>query len=333
MASHYKVYSNSSDSYEFCFMPSLNISVLGIINQTLKYPQAEPFPKAGGIAFQFAIALFEITTNGLIGFELLKNKKLRGETITPSILSLVGANMLFLSVGLAYSFCSDTQLRCQILGMSGYGLMLCTAFNLFGIAIRKLYFATRINEKMFRGSSVLVAVSSWLVTFIVLLPTAIGRWGQVAVECNSWSCTLINVNEDGSNTGYSIAKIYYISYIIIGISNIVLNLATYCKIQSYGNAISSEIGKLNSNTQADLMKRERNLAIMMGTDSTLYVVFLIPRAILFFIDPYPMITAHGVARSFYSLWASTAIVEPILVLIFQEKYRKEIKKMFHPTSL
>ena len=171
MASHYKVYSNSSDSNEFCFMPSLNVSVLGIINQTLKYPQTETFPKAGGIAFQLVIALFGITTNGLIGFVLFKNKKLRGETITPSILSLVGANLLFLSIGLVFSFCADTQWRCKILGVFGYGLMLCTAFNLFGIAIRKLYFATRINEKMFHGSSVLVAISSWLVTFIVLLPT------------------------------------------------------------------------------------------------------------------------------------------------------------------
>ena len=69
-------------------MPSLNISALGIINQTLKYHQTEPFPKAGRIAFQLVIALFGVTTNGLIEFVLLKNKKLRGETITPSIVSL-----------------------------------------------------------------------------------------------------------------------------------------------------------------------------------------------------------------------------------------------------
>ena len=78
----------------------------------------------------------------------------------------------------------------------------------------------------------------------------------------------------------------------------------------------------------DYLKRERKAAKMMGTDSALYVILPIPRAMLFFIDPYPDATAYGVARVFLTLWASTSIVEPILLLTFKEKYREEIKKIF-----
>ena len=135
MASHYKITLNLSESENFCFMPSVNTSTLGIINQTVNYPQMEPPARALGLAIQFPIVLFGIIANGLIAFVLLKNKSLRTETIASAILSLVGANLIFGVVGVSYSLSADTQLRCKTLGMMGFGLMLCSAFNLLGIGI------------------------------------------------------------------------------------------------------------------------------------------------------------------------------------------------------
>ena len=81
------------------------------------------------------------------------------------------------------------------------------------------------------------------------------------------------------------------------------------------------------------MKRERKLAIMMGTDSALYFVFPIPRALLFIIDPYASTTAEKTSKIFYALFSATAIVEPILLLAFQETYRQEIKTLIQTTYL
>ena len=78
----------------------------------------------------------------------------------------------------------------------------------------------------------------------------------------------------------------------------------------------------------DYLKREKKAAQMLVADSLLYVLLPIPRAMLFFVDPYPDATAYGVSRFFLTLWASTSIVEPILLLTFKEKYREEIKKIF-----
>ena len=103
MATHYKVFLNFSESNDFCFMPTVNSSILGTINQTVRYPQTEPPARALGLAFQLLIALFGITANGLIAVVLLKNKNLRTETIASAILSLVGANFMFCIVGLVYN--------------------------------------------------------------------------------------------------------------------------------------------------------------------------------------------------------------------------------------
>ena len=42
MASHYKVLVDNSEANNFCFMPTINTSTFGAINQTLKYPQVAP---------------------------------------------------------------------------------------------------------------------------------------------------------------------------------------------------------------------------------------------------------------------------------------------------
>ena len=332
MATHYKIHLNDSETNDYCFMPSLNASTLGDINQTLLYPQTEPPARALGLTIQLLMVLFGIISNGLIAFVIVTKKNLQSEGIAPAILSLVGSNFVFCINGLAYSLSPDSQWRCKVFGMIGYGLMLCSAYNLFGTGVLrflKLYFTSKINEKNFRSACIIAALLSWIVPSIVLMPTAVGNWGQIAVECNSRSCQLNNVNGDGSNTGYSLAQIYFISYIVIGISNILLNIATYYKIQESFRAIrTSELRNLNSVWAADLLKKERKVAIMMGADSILYVIFPMPRALLYFIDPYPDTTAYGISRVLFTLWGSTAIIEPILLLIFKAQYRTEIKKIF-----
>ena len=217
MASHYKVFINSSDSNNYCFMPAVNSSTFGYINQTLKYPQVEPLSdwsdlKLAALAFNIFLCLFGMTANGLIGIVSIKDKILRNENITPAIISLVGANFLYLLISLLflllYSFSSDFNFRiqivCKLVAAIGYGLVLCSIFNILGITICKfirLYFLTTVKEKKFRRTYIFAAGLAWIVSFVVSFPTAIGRWGQIYVECNSEFCAIINVNADGSHTG------------------------------------------------------------------------------------------------------------------------------------
>ena len=325
MASHYKVYLNITTPMEYCFMPSINMSTLGIIDQTVKYDNKTNDVSIGITILQylyfFIIAAIGIIINGLIALVLMKNKKMRNEVITCAILSQVISNLLFCIFNLFPAGCKVDQ-------MITLGLMLCSAFNLLGIGILrliKLYFDEKVNENMFHRLCVFVAIFSWIFAFIVLLPTAIGKWGQIDIECNNESCVLINVNADGSNTGFSNAQLYLSCYVVIGISNIILNIVAYLKIQSYFQNIASDI---NSNLTMDLLRKEAKIARTMGADSALYAIFPIPLAILYFIDPYSTTTVPEITLTLYNLWVSTAIVEPLLLLKFQEKYRKEIKLIF-----
>ena len=100
MASHYKVFINNSDSNNFCFMPTLNTSTFGYINHTLKYPQLTPLSDWSNgswpvLVVNILLCFFGVTVNGLIGIVSIKDKALRSENITPAIISLVVANLLF----------------------------------------------------------------------------------------------------------------------------------------------------------------------------------------------------------------------------------------------
>ena len=312
-------------------MPNINQSTLGYINQTLKYPQPASPISALEIGFDLIIILFGLTVNGLIGFVLMINKKLRSETIAPAIISLIGANFCFLLDSIGWLFSTDTRLGCKIFGTLGYALMLCSALNLFGIGIlsfSKFYFLKNISEESFRMVCKFFAISAWIVSVTVSFPTSIGQWGQINIECNSRACRITNVNADGSNTGYSLSKAYFTSYIIVGISNIFLNIAIYYRIQNYFKTIVSEIGNFSPETAMDYLRKEKETAKMIAADCVLYVFFPIPRALLYMIEEYPEQTVTDSARAIaLVLWGSTAIVEPVLLLAFKEKYRKEIKKI------
>ena len=331
MASHYKVLVNDSGPIEFCFMPSLNVSTFGYINQTLKYPQAgSPFTFSESV-YGVIWLLFGLVVNGLIQLVLIKNKKLRSESTSPAIMSLISANSITLIGGIGWFLIPYPQIGCKVFGLMGYALMLCSVFNLQGIGILKfcnLYFWKDVDEEKFRRVCKLAAIFAWIVTFMVSFPTAIGQWGQVEIECNTIACYLTNVNKDGSNTGYSMIRVYYASYFIIGMSNIILNVAIYYKIQSYFKAITSDIGNFSPDMEMEYMRKERQITKMMGANSVLYVFFPIPLAALHFIDAYPKITVeHWLFTTIILLWGSTAIVEPALILAFKEKYRQEIKKI------
>ena len=335
MASHYKIYLNDSEPNDFCFMPSINISTLGYINQTLKRPQPEHLVTGFALAFNMIVCLSGLTINSLIVTVLMKNTMLKKETLTPAILSLISANIFYCIVAIVWLLSGDSDVfRCKFVSASAYILMLCSVFNLLGIGILRiirLYLWKNSNEKRFRMVCIFVALFAWFGAFIVSFPTAIGHWGQVAIECNTRACMIINVNMDGSNTGNDITKIYCASYIFFGIFNIVLNFAIYFKIHKNLKTIATEIGTYNKDLAMDFMKRERKAAKMMGADSVLYAFFPIPRAVLFIIEPFAYFTVSSVAKVTFTLWGLTAILEPILLLIFQEKYRIEIKDIFKGT--
>ena len=126
MASHYKVFIDSSDLNDYCFMPTLNTSTFGYINKTLKYPQVAPSSdwsdlRLSLLAVNILLCFFGMTINGLIGIVSIKDKVLRSENTTPAIISLVGANfayclngLLFLLFAFSSDFASRLQSMCKL---------------------------------------------------------------------------------------------------------------------------------------------------------------------------------------------------------------------------
>ena len=104
MTSHYKILVNDSEPNEFCFMPSINFSTFGYINQTLKQPQPEHRVMGFELAINLMLCLSGLTINTLIVTVLMTNTMLRNETLTPAILSLISANILYIFTNALFGF-------------------------------------------------------------------------------------------------------------------------------------------------------------------------------------------------------------------------------------
>lgn len=137
MSSHYKVSINSLDSNNFCIVPTFNSSSFWYINRTLKYSQVAPLSERSDFGFaRLAVNIvqcfFGMTANDYVGMVSIKDKVVIGKNVTPAILSLAAANLLYLLTSLHFlllfyfsiDFTFRIQIMCKLGATFDYGLLL-----------------------------------------------------------------------------------------------------------------------------------------------------------------------------------------------------------------
>ena len=335
IAYHYKHFFNISNENSFCWMhnetgvnsPGSNISDnFEAINYLPKW-----FPTAGR-AVSNVVCYTGFILNFLIALVLLKNRHLRKEGLTPCIVSLTLANIILYTCGIGYKLSKHvispkTQTRCQTYGMITFITMLCSAINLFGIAALrcvKFNFSTKFENGTFQKASILTAIISWAAAFLILMPTATGNWGQFGWECKSKRCRFINYNSDGTLQTTAPEKLYYGLLISIGIFNLVMNLGTYIKVKIDCNKTASDIEMFDLDAAQRVLEKEKKVTKMLVVDSAQYLALFLPKAILQLKDPNSPNNQPLTHLIFFTIWYISGLIEALVILLFQRKYRKEI---------
>ena len=336
MALHYKHFFNNSNKNEFCWMH--NDSMIEESDKTDAFTAIKYLPSwfiPAGRTYAHVVCFSGLTLNFLIAAVLLKNSRLRKESLTPCIVSLTMANILCYIGGIGYKLSKrvlspKSQFRCHTYGAAVFISMLCSAINLFGIAsLRciKFNFSRRFEDETFKRASLLIAIGSWIGACAILMPTATGNWGQFGWECKSKRCRFINYNNYGTLTMTEPEKMYYSLKIAIGIVNLLMNLGTYIKVKQDCKKTASDIEGFNLKAASYILKKEKRVTKMLVLDSLQYLVLFLPKAILHLKDPYSPTNEPLTHLIFFTLWYTSGFIEALVILLFQRKYRKEILVM------
>ena len=328
--------SNTSKYFETCWIkidPAINITASGLPDTSFVFSMSESY--AAGIvnAIQSVIG---VILNTLVIVALLRNSELRQQPLTPSIISISITDLLFsgfiLSVTTIHWFLWDLPMSCQIWSFVLYGLWICSALNLLGIAIIRLLVAYNPREykKMNRKKQFwILPLLGWFISVIWLLPTLFGVFGQFGFECRTLKCRFINVNNDNVVTSFGPDRAFPLFIILLGVVLLVLNIATYIKLKResrklYGGTMENK----DKEAEKRINEREKKMERMVIVVTTSFFLVYIPMAILRNIDPDAMITKRKSFIFCYLCTCMIGIIDPLVYIIFQESYRNEIKDMF-----
>ena len=319
---------NSSNYFETCWIKT-NQSKLN-----LTFDIFLPEPQASIVAFVVAIqSIAGIVLNFLVIASLLRNQQLRKAYLTPSIVSIAITDWVFSILLVFYSIyfaIRDMVLPtgCQPFVHVFYALWLCSALNLLGIAALRclvVSFPGKAQDKKFQQASKIIPILAWVVSFLWLLPTSIGKYGQFGLDCKILMCKFINQNVDGSKSNPE--KTYALGIIGIGFFILSLNILTYIRISAHTRSMLTGIGNVGEETTKKILEKERKLGKMVTLIIVSYFMVYLPAVFMRIADPDIMTTRPNVYWFSGMLAYSLGVVDPLVYIIFNQQYRDEVKSL------
>ena len=338
IASYQLVRLNSSKYFEMCWNQTdldSNLSSFDVLDTSFVYSKSEAYVAGFVNGVQSIVGTI---LNMLVIIALLRNSELRKQPLTPSIISISITDLLFsgyiLSVATIHWFSADmpSTSDCQIFAFVLYGLWLCSALNLVGIAVIRLlvvYFPWKYKATERKKRFWILPLLGWLISVIWLIPTLIGVFGQFGFECRTFKCRFINVNKGTGGIKINPERTFSMMVLSIGTILLVLNIATYLKLKMKSKAAYDSIRENKDRAAIKRVHaREKKVERMVVIVTTSFFVVYMPMVVLRNIDPNAMITRRTSYIFCYLCTCLVGVIDPLVYIICQESYRNEIKDMF-----
>ena len=123
--------------------------------------------------------------------------------------------------------------------------------------------------------------------------------------------------------------------ILLGLLMVILNIATYRRVEKYSKYISSRISAIDPKKATKIVKMERKFGIMFGINTITFLIMYFSMGLMRLIFPNASITHTTGSIICYLIAGSIVVIDPLVYIIFQKNCRNEVIKMFNPmyTSL
>ena len=293
-------------------------------------------------------SILGITLNAFVIWIILTRRSVRKEYLAPSLLSISITDFVFS----AYSIPISASLYlnrehplssqgCSVYAIIAFGIYYCSALNLLGISfLRTILVYKKAKGKKFRYLCIMTPVIGWIVPMLWFLPSFVGKWGQFGLECKSLWCQWVPYNFDQNrvNTTYTPATLGYPQLFICGLVILGMNLATFFKIRKDISKVTEgfkdEAGQRKSlGMSKKMIEKERKAGKMVALIVSAFFLVYFPLNMLFMIHPFALITHPTLALFFYVFTCNLGIIDPLLYILWHQKFRKEIRRQLAESKM
>ena len=271
--------------------------------------------------------------NFLVLCAILRSSELRKEYLTPSIASIALTDFLYsiypLPVLTHLYLTGDMPLpnSCSFYGCFVYLLWMVSFLNLLAISLLrcgKIYLLRSSKEKYFRRASIWAPIIAWLMSALYVLPIFFGVSGQFGLECKSFWCRFLAVNHDGKPMPVDPELYFLLLAMFAGTMMFYLNVATYYKIRE--KSVIILVG-MNLEDAKRIIKKEHSVGRMVAMMTISACIIYLPLSLFLVIDPTHQFTQPTIALCCHVLTSMLVVIDPLVYVYTQEKYREEIKMM------
>ena len=276
-----------------------------------------------------------VILNAIILIILIKNSELRNEYLTPSIISIALTDFLFCLIGLPvlslHFFMEDMPISsCTTTTFFIIGIWYCSALNLLGVAVLRcvgVYFPGKTKTRTFVIASRVTPCLAWVISFVSLLPSLNPRYGRYGMECKTLMCAFINIDADGKSIKTGALDPLRMLIVIMGLLMIVLNVAAYVKVSRQSRNMYAQMKDISTEIAEKILEKEKKVGLMMGIITLLFIVVYLPGVSLRLMYRDVHVTKPLTTLLFWLISWLIGIIDPVLYIIFQEKYQNEIKNL------
>ena len=272
--------------------------------------------------------------NSIVFLVLLKNKDLRMDYLTPSIVSMSMADFLFgiIVIPLVSSvyFTGEVAISsCGAKGFFSHGLWFCSALHLLGMSVLRcvlMHHPMTTNETPFRRACIVVPLLSWLIGFLFWIPTSVGKHGRYVLLCKAMICSAINIDSDDKAIDFGPTTTTPTVLVMIGITIFLLNISTYFRVSKMSRTVIKQIENIDCDAARNLSDREKEVGkwITIITLSFFLTYCIIP--VCRIVDPLIFMKNSYVVVVVLMINCSRVIINPLVYMICRTKYREAMKK-------
>jgi hypothetical protein len=304
---------NTSNFYYLCIM-NLN-------PYYFSFPNQDTYSETAAFAYGLSAiikSLVGFILNLLVILAIIRSSDLRKEYLTPSILSIAMADFILSAYVLpkmafiVFARADTSPSVCVLDAYLGVGLWSMSAINLFGIAALRfiaVYFPTITKTKAFQLSCMIVPAMCWVVSLPIFFMT-------MAIN------------------------IFVQMIFVIGILILFLNVGIFLQISKQSRKIFEQIKDTSMETAMKILEKEKKMGKMTGIITLSFCMIYGPITVLYLINPDAPLNNPTAVLVTESITTFLVIIDPMVYIIWHEKYRDGIKDLFkcsnsgfHNTSL
>ncbi|CAL4106679.1 unnamed protein product [Meganyctiphanes norvegica] len=300
------------------------------------------YPRAATIFAAIAAILFIIV--GIAGnlvtiLALSRNLKLRVHATTTFVISLCISDLLFCSINMpliASRYIHEEwilgEFLCSIFPFFFYGNVAASLMNMVAITVNRYVLIANygLYDKIYRRPYLYAQVAfAWLFSFGMMLPPLLGIWGQLGLDPESFSCTILKKN------GKSPKKFLFLFGLIVPMVAIICCYsAIYFKVRAsrrnlavHTSGTSGTPAKSSTQSYGAQVARKEDMRLtrMMATIFLCFMISFLPLMIVNVADDDVTIPSIHVLASVLA-WAS-AVVNPFVYAVTNRQYRSAYKKL------